>query len=229
MTHQTAFVTGATRGLGRELVRQLQRRQLRVFATGRDAAQLAELQRETGCLGTAGDLADPSVVTALYRQAKEALGEGPGLVINNAGFNSRKALLTETTLEELDAQYAVNLRAPYLICRDALRDMAARGSGHIVNVLSSVVRHGNAQMAVYTAMKHALHGLNTVLVKEAQPRGVKVTAVYPGGIDTTFRSNARPDYMSAESAAQVILDTVFAPADVIVHELTFRPIVETNF
>jgi NADP-dependent 3-hydroxy acid dehydrogenase YdfG len=59
--------------------------------------------------------------------------------------------------------------------------------------------------------------------------GVKVTAVYPGGVDTEFRPNARPDYMKPESAARMIVHCVTAPEDVVVHEITYRPMVETNF
>jgi short-subunit dehydrogenase len=78
-------------------------------------------------------------------------------------------------------------------------------------------------------MKHALHGFTGCLIKEARLVGVKVTGVYPGGVNTSFRANPRPDYLRPESAARMIVECVTAPADVVVHELTFRPMVETNF
>lgn len=58
---------------------------------------------------------------------------------------------------------------------------------------------------------------------------MKVTGVYPGGVDTTFRPVARPDYLRPASAAQMIVQCILAPDDVVVHELTYRPIIETNF
>ena len=58
---------------------------------------------------------------------------------------------------------------------------------------------------------------------------VKVTAVYPGGTDTDFRTEDRPDYLSAESAAKMIVHCITAPAEVVVHDLTYRPMVESNF
>lgn len=224
----TALVTGATRGIGRAVVQQLAARQVRVFATGRDSARLDALRRETGCLGAVFDLSIPRQVTELYAAAEAALGH-LDFVVNNAGFNRRKAPLAETTPEEFDEQYAVNLRAPYLLCREALRAMAPRRSGHIVNVISTCALYSNETMGVYTAMKWGLRGLTGVLIKEARPHGVKVTAVYPGGTDTEFRATPRPDYMHPESAAKLIVDVLFAPADAVVHELTFRPLVETNF
>jgi NAD(P)-dependent dehydrogenase (short-subunit alcohol dehydrogenase family) len=225
----SALVTGATRGIGRALVAELTARGLRVLATGRDAALLESLARETGCAVTARDLARPEEVLALYAEALECFGEAPDVLVNNAGFNSRKAPLVEATLEEFDQQYEVNLRAPFLLCREAGRDMAARGRGHIVNVVSTTALFANETTGVYTAMKAGLGHLTRILAKELRPSNVKVTAVYPGGVDTTFRANPRPDYMKPESAARIIADAIFAPEDVVMHELVFRPMVESNF
>ena len=224
----TALVTGATRGIGRALVKQLTERGVRVFVSGRDPELLAALQRETGCAGLCADLADPAQVVNLYAEAKAVLGV-PDALINNAAFNSRKVPLAETTLDEFDAQYAVNLRAPYLLCREAMKDMIPRRSGHIVNVISTCALYANETMGIYTAMKCGLRGLTGVLIKEGRPHQIKVTAVFPGGVDTEFRKQRRPDYMKPESVATMIADVLFAPDDVVVHELTFRPLVETNF
>jgi NADP-dependent 3-hydroxy acid dehydrogenase YdfG len=58
---------------------------------------------------------------------------------------------------------------------------------------------------------------------------VKVTGVYPGGVDTDFRPEERPEYMHADSAAQMIIHCITAPKDVTVHDLTYRPMIESNF
>ena len=224
----TALVTGATRGIGREVVRQLAARGIKVYATGRDARLLAKLQAETGCFGETCDLRSPQAVLALYEAARTALGH-IDILVNNAGYNNRKAPLAETSLDEFDDQYAVNLRAPYLLCREALKEMAGRKTGHIVNVISTAALYANETMGVYTTMKCGLRGLTGILIKEARQHGVKVTAVYPGGTDTEFRAQRRPDYLRPESAAAMILNTLFAPADVVVHDLVFRPLVESNF
>ncbi len=227
-TTRTALVTGATRGIGREVARQLSAAHFTVFVTGRDTNLLAAVRQELGCDGLATDLTSPEAPVQLFAAARAALGRGDGL-INNAGFNRAKTPLIEVTAEELDASYAVNLRAPMLLAREALRDMAPRRSGHIVNVISSVVHTRLENYSVYTAMKHALHGFTGCLIKEARVVGVKVTGVYPGGVNTSFRATARPDYLRPESAARMIVECVTAPEDVVVHELTFRPMVETNF
>ncbi len=226
---QTALVTGATSGIGRALCRQLAAAGVEIFITGRNQEELARLCYDLDCRGASFDLAEADAPAALYSTACRALGGVPDFLVNNAGFNSRKARFVEVTDEELDRQWMVNLRAPALLSREALRDMERRGSGHIVNVLSSVVHLGIETMGAYTTMKQGLFGLTRVLIKEGRQRGVKVTAVHPGGTDTNFRELGRPEYMKPESVAHMILGVLLAPEDVVVHELTFRPMVETNF
>lgn len=225
---RTALVTGATKGIGRELVRQLTGRGLRVYATGRDEVGLAALIAETGCVGSVCDLAEANAVIHLYASAREALGQ-VHVLVNNAGFNHRKSLLADSELAEFEAQYAVNLRAPYLLCREALNEMAPRKSGHLINVNSTCALFANETMGVYTTMKSGLKGLTGVLIKEARRHQIKVTGVYPGGVNTSFREADRPDYLMPESVAAMIVNAIFSPADVVIHELTFRPFVETNF
>lgn len=222
------LITGATRGIGRELVRQLTALGYSVFATGRNEVLLEALKAETGCLGTAADLTDPEQAVGIYEQAKASLGQ-VDVLINNAGINHRKVPVIGIELEDWERQYAVNLRAPMLLSREALKDMAGRRSGHIVNVISTIAKTSQPNYAIYSAMKYGLMGFTKCLIKEAREVNVKVTAVYPGGTDTDFRTEERPDYLSAESAAKMIVHCITAPADVVVHDLTYRPMVESNF
>jgi len=225
---KTALVTGATRGIGRELVKQLSELDFAVYATGRDGELLDSLRVETGCYGSVCDLAVAEAVVDLYSEARTALGQ-VDLLVNNAGYNPGKQPITEVSAETLDGSYAVNFRAPYLLSREALKDMGDRGSGHIVNVVSTIARTSAPNYSTYCSLKYALHGFTQCLIKEARELGVKVTAVYPGGTDTDFRPEKRPDYLRADSAARMIVDAVTAPDDVVVHELVYRPMIENNF
>ena len=225
---KSVFVTGATRGIGRELVKQLTALGFTVFGTGRDEPLLEELKTETGCLGTVADLSDPEQVISIYQQARNALGQ-VDILINNAGLNHRKSPVAETELDDWELQYTVNLRAPFLLSREALRDMAERKNGHIVNVVSTIAKTAQPNYSIYSTMKYGLMGFTKCLIKEAREVNVKVTAVYPGGTDTDFRPEDRPEYLSAESAAKMIVHCVTAPEDVVIHDLTYRPMVESNF
>jgi NAD(P)-dependent dehydrogenase (short-subunit alcohol dehydrogenase family) len=174
------------------------------------------------------DLTKKKKIIEFYRQAKKIVGP-PDILINNAGYNSRKARVEDIKTEEFDRIIAVNLRAPFILMREVARDMEARGSGHIVNVLSSVCHFDIETMGAYTAAKKGLQGLTDVFRKEARERNVRVTSIYPGGTDTGFRAQARPHYMRPESVAEAIVALLTLPEDVVPHEFTFRPMSESNF
>lgn len=226
--NKKALITGATRGIGRELVVQLSGLGWDVFATGRDGDLLKSLCEQTGCAGSVCDLADVEATLSLYARARAALGQ-VDLLVNNAGYNPGKQPITAVSSDTLNGSYAVNFRAPYLLSREALKDMGGRGAGHIVNVVSTIARTSAVNYSTYCSLKYALHGFTQCLIKEAREVGVKVTGVYPGGTDTDFREAERPDYLRAGSAARMIVDAINAPDDVVVHELVYRPMIETNF
>jgi NAD(P)-dependent dehydrogenase (short-subunit alcohol dehydrogenase family) len=225
---RNVLVTGATQGIGREVTKQLCVLDFQVFATGRDEDRLQSLRNETGCLGTVCDLSEAQAVSELYAHAKGTLGQ-IDVLINNAGFNPGKNPVEAITQDQMDASYAVNFRAPFLLAQAALKDMKNAGRGHILNVVSTIARTSAENYAAYCSMKYALHGFTLCLIKEARLAQVKVTGVYPGGVDTDFRVEARPDYLKPASAAQMIVQCISAPEDVVVHELVYRPMVESNF
>jgi NADP-dependent 3-hydroxy acid dehydrogenase YdfG len=151
------------------------------------------------------------------------------VLVNNAGFNARKCKIWELKTEEWDAMFAVNLRGAFLCCRAVLPGMIARHSGQIINVVSTASQIGLEEMGAYGATKWGLLGLTKSLIKEARPYNVRVTAFSPGGTDTTFRAEARPQYLAPETVAQAIVFVASLPEEAVVHDLVIRPIVETNF
>jgi short-subunit dehydrogenase len=234
LSGKVIFLTGASRGIGRAVATRLASEDVRLALCGRDEAALKTLADEIAKSGAPApfvasfDLANPDAVLRFYRDAKKALGT-PDVLINNAGYNSRKAPLTEVSLQEFDALLAVNLRAPFLLSQAALEDMAEQRSGHIINVLSTVCHLAMETMGAYTITKKGLEGLTGVLRKEARALGVRVSAIYPGGTDTEFRPKQRPDYMKPESVAEAVYAVLSLPEDLVVHDITFRPMVESNF
>ncbi|MCQ1061062.1 SDR family oxidoreductase [Photobacterium sp. ZSDE20] len=219
------LITGATSGIGYELTKTLCEQGHFVVASVRNSDKLAELSKLTGCHTSQADLSDPKQAIELFEVAVEKLG-GLDVLVNNAGMNSRKCGIDEFTLEEFDHQYAVNLRAPALLSREAFKVMKPTKSGQIINILSTVAKRSNETMSVYTAMKQGLAGFSAILMKEAQPHGIKVTSLFPGGTDTNFREADRPQYMHPESVAKTIALLLDLPQDVVMHEMVFRPPVE---
>lgn len=231
---KTVLLTGATRGIGRATALRAARDGARLALCGRDEALLAEVTEAARSAGAdavascAFDLADDEALLAMLDAVRAEIGPIE-ILINNAGFNPRKAPLAEVTAEELDAVFAINLRAPFLLMRETHGEMKAAGGGHVVNILSTVCHADIETMGAYTAAKDAFQALTRIYRKEARPDGIRVTAIYPGGTDTDFRPNERPDYMDAASVAEAIYSTLTLPADLVVHEFTFRPMVESNF
>ncbi|WP_165312945.1 SDR family oxidoreductase [Vibrio ziniensis] len=219
------LITGATSGIGYELTKLLAVKGHKIVATGRNTEKLAELEAETQCFTIEADLSCAAQTVDMFNKAYHKLGK-LDVLINNAGMNSRKCAIEEFTLEEFDHQYAVNLRAPALLSREALTVMKPLKKGFIINVVSTVAKRANETMSVYTAMKQGFAGFSSILMKEAQPHGIKVTTLFPGGTDTNFREVERPQYMSAKSVAYTINQILELPEDVVMHEMVFRPPVE---
>ena len=227
---RTVVLTGASRGIGRSLAGCLAAEGARLGICGRDKAALSELEGELGrpVVTAAFDLCFEAPALDFLAKVRAELG-GIDVLINNAGFNPRKARLVEVATEVFDSILAVNLRAHFMVMRECARDMKEKGGGHVINILSTVCHSDMETMGAYTAAKEGLRALTNVFRKEAREDGIRVTAVYPGGTDTDFRPNPRPDYMKPSSVADAVLTALTLPEDLVVHELTFRPMGENNF
>ena len=227
---KTVVVTGASRGIGRSLAIRLAAEGAQLGLCGRDEAALLQLAEELDppVVTAAFDLCEEELLLEFLDGVRTALG-GIDVLVNNAGFNPRKAPLAEVATGEFDSILAVNLRAPFLLMREVAQDMKAQGAGHVINILSTVCHSDMETMGAYTAAKEGLRALTNVFRKEVLEDGIRVTAVYPGGTDTDFRPTPRPDYMKPSSVADAVLTALTLPEDLVLHELTFRPMVENNF
>ncbi len=187
-----AVVTGASSGLGRELVRQLvSERGMTVLATARRLDRLEALAMELGpdrVQIKAGDLADPAFRQTLWDQA-EAMPGGIDLLVNNAGvgnyseFDSQKPEAIRQIIE-------LNVVALIDLTQKAARHMKARGKGQILQISSVLGFIGLRDSAVYVATKHAVNGLVKSLSYELRGTGVRVWAACPGRTESEFRQVA---------------------------------------
>ena len=183
----TWFVTGASRGLGLELVRQLLQRGDNVAATTRstdrllgalagvDTAQLLPLQV---------DLGDPTSVSAAVADTAEKFGH-LDVVVNNAGYGLIGAV-EETTDAEARAMFDIQVFGVWNVLRAAIPRLRTAGSGHIVNVSSILGVTAFPGWALYSAGKFALNGLSEALAQELADFGIQVTIVEPGYFRTDF-------------------------------------------
>ncbi|MBN1642610.1 MAG: SDR family oxidoreductase [Anaerolineae bacterium] len=234
MQDKVVIVTGASRGIGRATALAMARAGARVVAAARTEAQLhalaGQIERETGrrALACVTDVGVEGDIQRMVRRTLEAF-DRVDVLVNNAGFNTRKAPIWEMRADEWDAMCAVNLRGAFLCCREVLPGMIARRSGHIINVISTASQTGLEGIGLYGATKWGLLGLTKSLIKEARPYNVRVTAFSPGGTDTDFRAEPRPQYLAPETVAEAIVWVASLPERAAVHDLVMRPMVETNF
>jgi len=230
---RVALVTGASRGIGRATALALARAGADLILAARSEAQLAALAAEITSLGRAAlvcvtDVSQESDVTRTVQAGLERFGK-IDILVNNAGVRVGRTVLWETTPEEWDTMMAINLRGAFLCCRAVLPGMIARREGLIINVVSTASQIGLENMSGYGASKWGLLGMTRSLIKEVRPYGIRVTALSPGGTNTTFRSGARPDYLAPETVAETIVFIASLPPQAAVHDLVIRPMVETNF
>ena len=181
------LITGASRGLGRDLARAVLDRGETVIGTSRDGK--FALDPGPGTFHPlALDLTKPGQEARVIEQAQQ-LGGRLDVLVNNAGAGLLGAV-EEADDAEAERVFAINFFGPLRLIRAALPGMRAAGSGHIVN-LSSIA--GIAPMAgsgLYAAAKFALEGMSESLAQEVNPHGIRVTVVEPGAFRTDFLSGS---------------------------------------
>jgi NAD(P)-dependent dehydrogenase (short-subunit alcohol dehydrogenase family) len=188
MSTQTALVTGALTGIGREAAIAFAQQGYNVVVAGRhqDAGQaLAAELRAAGAEVEfiAADVRREDDVRALVDQAVARFGRLDAAV-NNAGTEGKPGPVTEQTAESYAATFDTNVLGTLLSMKHELRIMQAQGKGSIVNIASTYGHEGARGAAVYAGSKHAVEGMTKSAALEAAPSGVRVNAVAPGPTDT---------------------------------------------
>ncbi|MDO4356770.1 MAG: 3-oxoacyl-ACP reductase FabG [Clostridia bacterium] len=184
MQKQVALVTGASRGIGAAIARELSRQGMAVAVHyNRSEAQARALAAELPeAIAVRADMADARAVADMVEQVAAHYGRIDALV-NNAGVALWK-LAMDTTVEEWDALFAVNVRGAFAATRAALPHMVEAQRGSIVNVSSMWGQVGASCEVAYSASKAALIGFTKALAKEMGGAGIRVNCVCPGVIAT---------------------------------------------
>jgi len=208
---KTALITGATGGLGKAIALELAKNGCDLFLVGRDNEKLRTLHHEIKELysvrleSKSVDLSVDMEVGYLLSQA----GYRIDILINNAGMFPLKSL-DESSNEDFDRCFAVNVRTPFILSRELGRHMREKGWGRIVNIGSSSAYNGSGETGVYCASKHALLGLSRSLYQEHRGSGVRVYSVSPGSIQTPMgATDVRQDYSTFLNPVEVAEYIIF--------------------
>ena len=232
---RVCVVTGASSGIGRALAVACARAGAHVWALGRNSERLEPVVRETNGL-TGGltpvvvDLRDEADIESAVRIIL-AHAESVDVLVHGAGAIARGPV-EHATVEELDCQYGVNLRAPFVLTR-AFLPALKRARGKIVFVNSTAGRTATPDAALYAATKHALRGFADSLRQEINPDGVRVLSMFPGRTATPMQQSVheheRRPYsperlMDPGDVAELVVAVLGAGASVEVTDLMLRPV-----
>ena len=199
-----AFVTGASRGIGRAIALALATQGCRVIGTATTAAGAASIAEALasfpGCRGVVLDVDDGDGVNAAIDAVVRDDG-GLHVLVNNAGI-TRDTLSMRMRDDDWNAVLATDLTAVFRTCRAALRPMMKQRYGRIVNITSVVGAIGNAGQTNYAAAKAGVAGMTRSLAREVASRGITVNCVAPGFIETDM-TRALTETQTAALLSQV--------------------------
>jgi NAD(P)-dependent dehydrogenase (short-subunit alcohol dehydrogenase family) len=214
------FITGTSRGFGREWAIAALQRGDAVVATARDASSLDDLVAEYGdrVLALALDVTDRAACFAAVAQAHEHFGR-LDVVVNNAGYG-QFGMIEELSEEDFRSQIETNVFGAMWVTQAALPLLREQGSGHLLQVSSIGGISAFQNVGAYHASKWALEGFSQALAQEVGGFGIHVTLIEPGGFDTDWGgSSARhatslPAYDGVrEQAAATRRGRMSAPGD----------------
>ncbi|VAW36839.1 3-oxoacyl-[acyl-carrier protein] reductase [hydrothermal vent metagenome] len=213
---RAALITGAGRGIGREIA-------LKLAAEGADVAvaditleAAAEVAGELEALGVKSlalkvDVSSPEDAVEMVKDTVEGLGS-LDILVNNAGI-TRDKLMLRMEESDWDAVLSVNLKGAFNCTKAAVRVMAKARYGRVVNIASIVGQVGNAGQANYSASKAGLIGLTKTTAREFASRSITCNAIAPGFIDTAM-TQAMPEKARQALTAQIPLARLGSSDDV---------------
>jgi 3-oxoacyl-[acyl-carrier protein] reductase len=225
----SALVTGAGRGIGRAIALALGKAEVRVTALSRTRDELESLVREIEsadgrAVAYVGDIQDRSACDGAVARAVEAHG-GLQILVNNAAV-AGMAPFAEMTDEQWDAVWGTNLTAVFRLTRAALPHLARKG-GHVFMISSLAGKNPVAGLSAYCASKAALDHLAACLMLEVRQKGVKVTTIAPGSVDTSFggpHSGEGSWKLTSEDVAGAVLDLLRTRDDAHLSRVEMRPL-----
>lgn len=228
---RTAIVTGASRGIGAEIARQLAGEGARVALASRNKKALNKLAKQIGesALAVECDVTDTLSVAGAAARVREAFGSAPDIIVNNAGV-FKMAPIESMPPEDFIASISTIVIGPFLVLREFLAEMRERKSGHVVTLGSAGDRQIFAGNAAYNAGKFGLRAMHEVLRLELKGTGVRATLISPSSVDTQLWDEhdteseksdlpSRKEMLRPDAVCRAVMFALTQPAAVNIDEL----------
>jgi NAD(P)-dependent dehydrogenase (short-subunit alcohol dehydrogenase family) len=214
----TALVTGSTRGIGRAIALRLAREGAAVGVVGRKSDGknvVAEIERlGVSAVFVRADVSEAGQVKRMVEEVQSALGPVDILVNNAAISDYEYTHAWEVDDEVWDRMAAVNLKGPFLCCREVLPSMLERGWGRIVNIASTSGIGGGTSGMHYAATKGGVIAMSKALAREVAGNGITVNVVAPSKIDTDMFRLAAPGKKREETIRKIPVGRLGTPDDI---------------
>ena len=229
LTAKKVVVTGATGGIGRQLVKLLHQSGAEVFVTGRNAEKLNEIVGEFGLRTThffAGDISSIEHMEALGKKVHAEMGT-PDILINLAGIGIIKSM-DLLTAEEFSRSLNTNLLGTFLFVKTFLPSMKEVKKGLIINVPGVLGKVPMAGAAAYSASKYGIVGMMQSVREELKSTEIRITNLFLGGVDSPFWDTIdlkvqKDKMIREEEAARSIWFLCQQPASGVVSEMVLQP------
>ncbi len=232
--NKVILITGVTRGIGRAIAKLCAKEGFYVSGISRSRHDVSETLKalynghEEKWLAIGADVSSPEAVESLVCQTIERFGR-IDVLINNAGV-AVLSHIEDSKIADWDSTVDINLKGAYLCCRQVLPFMIKQKSGTIVNIASICGFKGFACYGAYCASKFGLLGFTEVLAEEQKENNIKVFALCPHAVDTSFAGNAnkgrtrQEDMLTAEEVARAALSFITKNMPSQVREISIHPV-----
>jgi NADP-dependent 3-hydroxy acid dehydrogenase YdfG len=234
MKDQIAIVTGASRGIGKEIAVKLLEQGMKLTIVG-SSTQIIETAEElkskgfSNVLPVQADISKEDDVLNVVKKTMDEFGQ-LDLLVNNAGVGFFKSI-EEVTVDEWKQIFEVNVQGVFLASKAVLPYMKKQKSGTIITISSDVARYTIPNGSAYTATKYAVQGFCGSLAQEVREYGIRVGTINPGMVDTYFANSTqglpeKKDWLKVEDIANAVVYMASAPKYMLIDEIILHPLIQ---
>ncbi len=219
------LITGGSKGLGKEIAKQFKEASNNVIILA-SSDEVFNTAKELNVTAYKCNIRDERQVKNVIKDILNKYGH-IDILINNAGVGYF-SLMEETSTEDFDKMFDINVRGTFLVTKELIPSMKQRKSGAIINVSSDVGLRTIPNGSIYAATKYAIQGLSGSLAQELREFGIKVTTINPGMMDTNFADTKqgedyKKDFIKVEDISDVILYISNMPSYLVMDQIIIHP------